>query len=224
MTYLKIDIPKVEERYIIYDNGKIFDKKRNKYCNKHLNHKGYHTVWIATVGKTLSVHRLVLCKYCPTENEIYLQVNHIDGNKTNNNLDNLEWVTQSENQKHAYSLDLINRKGERNSQSKLTELQVKEIISDLLNEIPAHKIADKYNVSKSLITRIRTKRAWIYLTKDINFPKSKYTNHCQGLCIENEEELLLDLQNDVDIDIISNKYHLSKRFIHDFKYRKLGKY
>ena len=124
MIYLKIDIPKIEERYIIYENGKIFDKKRNKYCKKHLNKKGYHMVWIANIGKNISVHRLVLCKYCPNENEIYLQVNHKDGIKTNNNLSNLEWCTQSENQKHAFKNNLLSRKGNKNSQSKLTENEV----------------------------------------------------------------------------------------------------
>lgn len=224
MTYLKIDIPKIEERYIIYDNGKIFDKKRNKYCNKQLNKKGYHTVWIANIGKSIPVHRLVLCKYCPNENEIYLQVNHKDGIKTNNNLYNLEWCTQSENQKHAFKNNLLSRKGNKNSQSKLTENEVKEIIDKLLQEIPIQKIANEYNVSKSLISRIRSKRTWIELTQNIEFPTSKYSNHCKEKYIENEESLLQDLKDDIDIDIISEKYHLSKRFIRDFKYRKLGKY
>lgn len=224
MTYLKIDIPKIEERYIIYDNGKIFDKKRNKYCNQHLDSKGYLRVWIATLGKSIHVHRLVLCKYLPNENEIYLQVNHKDCNKTNNNINNLEWSSQSENQKHAFKNELLDRKGTHNSQNKLSEIEVKEIIDKLLDEVPIKKIAEEYGVSKSLISRIRSKRAWIELTKDIEFPTSKYSNNCQGKYIEDEQLLLSDLMNDVDIDIISKKYHLSKRFIRDFKYRKLGRY
>lgn len=224
MVYLKIDIPKIEERYIIYKNGDIFDKKLRKYCKKHLNKKGYHCVWIANIGKNLYVHRLVLCKYNPIDNEIYFQVNHKNTIKTDNRLDNLEWVTQSENQKHAFENGLISRKEESNSQSKLSEEQVKSIISELLNEVPAKEIALKYNVSKGMISRIRTKRAWINLTKNIEFPISKYSNNVKSIYDGIENELLECLENGEDLDSISKKLHLSKRYIRDFKYRKLGVY
>lgn len=224
MIYQKIDLNKVEERYIIYPNGDIFDKKLSRYCPKQLNHRGYHTVWIATLGKKVYVNRLVLCKFCPNDNEIYLQVNHKDGKKTNNDISNLEWATQSENQKHAYQHGLLSRKAEKNSQSKLSKEQVLNIIDLLLQEVPIKDIASKFNVSKGMISRIRTGRAWVELTKDIEFPKSKYANHVEEKYIERENELLNDLQNNVDIDILSDKYHLSKRFIRDFKYRKLGIY
>ena len=58
--------------------------------------------------------------FCPVENMEKLEVNHIDGNKRNNNLDNLEWCTSSENQKHAYKMGLNKlRYGENNNFSKL---------------------------------------------------------------------------------------------------------
>jgi RecA-family ATPase len=168
ITYLKIDIPKIEERYIIYDNGKIFDKKRRKYCTKQTDSKGYQKVWIANIGKNLFVHRLVLCKYVPNENEIYLQANHKNANKNDNRLSNLEWCNQSENQIHAFK---------NNSQSKLSD-------------------------------------------KDI----SKYGNKLDSIYSEIDNDLLNDLKSGLDIEEISSKYHISKRFIRDFKYRKLGIY
>lgn len=66
-------------------------------------------------GKTKKhrVHRLVLSAFKPRENEIYLQVNHQDGCKTNNRLSNLEWCTRSENMKHAFKLGLASNKGPR---------------------------------------------------------------------------------------------------------------
>lgn len=224
MIYYKIDIQKVEERYIIYDNGKIFDKKRSKYCKLHLDSKGYLRVWISTLGKNISVHRLVMCKYKPNVDEIYLQIKHIDGKKTNNNVDNLEWCTQPENIKHAFNNNLLNRRGIKNPQDKLSENEIKEIIYKLLNDVPIKKISEEYGVSKSLISRIRSKRTLIEYTKDINFPISKYSNNYKALYEFNEDELLKDLEDNIDIDIISNKYHLSKRFIRDYKYKKLGKY
>ena len=224
MDYFKIDIDKIEERYEIYENGDIFDKKRRKYCKKHLDSKGYHRVWIANIGKNIRVHRLVLCKYSPTENQTFLQINHKNGIKTDNSLDNLEWCTQSENQIHAFENGLNTKRGAKNPQSKLTENDVMEIIDRLLKEIPVEKIATEYNVSKSLISRIKSKRAWIYLTKDIEFPTSKFSK-MQNLRYKTfEDDLIKDLKDGVNINVLSKKYHLSKRYIRDFKYRKLGIY
>lgn len=224
LTYYKIDIDKVEERYEIYRDGKIFDKKRRKYCKKYLDSKGYHKVWIANIGKGIYVHRLVLCKYIPAENQVYLQVNHKNGIKTDNNLENLEWCTQSENQIHAFENGLNSRRGIKNPQSKLNESDVIEIIDKLLKEVPIEKIAIEYNVSKSLISRIKTKRAWVYLTKDIEFPCSKFSNIQDSKYKHLEDNLMNDLQDGIDINVLSEKYHLSKRYIRDFKYRKLGVY
>ena len=53
--------------------------------------------------KTFRVHRLVLMAFAPIENMQNLEVNHIDGNKKNNSLSNLEWVTSSENKLHAFA-------------------------------------------------------------------------------------------------------------------------
>lgn len=224
MTYCMLDMELIESRYEIYQNGDVFDKKRNKYCKKSLDSKGYHQVWIAMLGKNIRVHRLIMCKYNPIQNAYMYQVNHKDGNKTNNKLCNLEWVTQSDNQKHAFRHNLLTRKGENNSQSKLTEVQVKEIIQLLLQKIPIKNIVIQYNVSNTMISRIRNHKAWIELTKDIEFPESKYRNNINQKFIEQSEELKRDLENNVDIDILSKKYHLSKRYIRDFKYRVLRKY
>lgn len=224
MIYNKIDISKIEERYIIYKDGKIFDIKRNKYCKKMINKKGYHRVYLSNIQKNIYVHRLVMCKYAPVENEIYLQVNHKNGIKTDNRFENLEWCTQSENQKHAFNNNLLSRKETKNSQNKLEIEEVKEIIQKLLDEVPINKIADEYGVSKSLISRIRTKRVWVDLTKDIEFPKSKFSNKCKTLYIKMEDSLIKDLMDNIDINTLSKKYHLSKRYIRDFKYRKLGIY
>ena len=60
------------------------------------------------------IHRLVAQAFLPNEKE---QVNHKDGNKLNNHVDNLQWVTQSENMKHAYDTGLLvpyDRSGENN--------------------------------------------------------------------------------------------------------------
>ena len=65
---------------------------------------GYLQVSLSKLGKTkiIMVHRLVAKTFVENKSEDCIAVNHKDGNKTNNHASNLEWVTYSENQKHAY--------------------------------------------------------------------------------------------------------------------------
>ena len=69
---------------------------------------GYKIVWITIDGKQkiLLAHRIVAKTYLPNP-ENKPQVNHIDGNKLNNRLNNLEWCTDSDNKKHAYKTGLM---------------------------------------------------------------------------------------------------------------------
>ena len=80
--------------YIINRNGSIFSKKTNKYLKPCNNADGYLRVDINR--KTCKVHRLVAEKFIPNPNDLP-QVNHIDGNKQNNNVENLEWCDNINN-------------------------------------------------------------------------------------------------------------------------------
>ena len=76
--------------------------KNGAFVPRSLNKSGdYYSVIIN--GKRKMVHRLVAETYLPCENSDSLVVNHIDGNKLNNDVRNLEWCTQSDNVKRAYS-------------------------------------------------------------------------------------------------------------------------
>lgn len=88
--------------------GKIITVTTRKERKHQIDKQGYHLVglWDNGVQKMHLVHRLVLQHFKPCENIDKLQVNHIDGNKDNNCVDNLEWVTDSENKYHAYKTRL----------------------------------------------------------------------------------------------------------------------
>lgn len=88
--------------YDVRQDGSIIGP-RGKPLSYHISNAGYARVWIR--GKNRSVHRLVAKTWIPNPAE-NPQVNHIDGDKLNNSASNLEWVTQSENQKHAYASGL----------------------------------------------------------------------------------------------------------------------
>lgn len=93
--------------YIVSSNGKVYNTKTKNIMKERLHGK-YVIVTISIKGKTksLRVHRLLAELFISNPlNKPY--VNHIDGNKQNNNINNLEWVTNSENILHAYRIGLI---------------------------------------------------------------------------------------------------------------------
>lgn len=101
------DIPNYENLYQISDLGRIKSLYSNKILKPSFDKFGYAR-FSATknkVQKTLRIHRIVMDVFSPSK--IKMQVNHIDGDKTNNRLNNLEWCTDSENKLHAYANGLM---------------------------------------------------------------------------------------------------------------------
>ena len=128
--------------------------------------KGYLSVSLALVnGKTRGTykHRMVLEAWNKIENMENLQVNHIDTIKTNNNIANLEWCTNQENQNHARENGLydtekhsIKANGEKNSQSILCEPDVVEIRNHFKNIKETFLSIEslKYKTTKEVISKI----------------------------------------------------------------------
>lgn len=96
-------IPNFED-YSVTTDGRVFShkKKKPKELKKYLTRKGYHKVWLYKDGtrSMMFVHRAVMLTYVDNPHNKPL-VNHLDGSKTNNHVDNLEWVTHKENIVHA---------------------------------------------------------------------------------------------------------------------------
>lgn len=100
------DIQDYEGYYQISNLGNVKNVKTNKILIGDTNNIGYKRVTLYTpIKKRFFVHRLVALHFCDGYEE-NLVVNHIDGDKTNNKANNLEWVTRSENDLHAFKLNL----------------------------------------------------------------------------------------------------------------------
>ena len=182
--------------YLVSDEGHVKSVERfvktfngEKECLRHIPEtyplkekdiRGYKNVFIIQYDLDMKpikrymrqVHRLVLETFNPVCNMENLQVNHIDGNKSNNKLSNLEWVTPKKNTVHAHKV--LNHKrdqdGENNSMSKLTTNQVIEIVKRINGRKKERdsKIAKDYGVSRKTIENIRLNRTWKHIPRDIS--------------------------------------------------------
>jgi len=129
-----------------------------------LNRYGYPVACLNGKAKVVlkAVHRMVVEAFIgPIPDG--MQVNHKDGNKENNHLDNLEICTHSENQIHRHRV-LGQHMGEKHPMSKLKESDVHEIRKMLASGFSQQHIADKFGVERTNISAIRRKRTWGWLS------------------------------------------------------------
>lgn len=137
---------------------KSFHRKTPIILKPMFSHKGYLRVELHydTTCELRSIHRLVMETFNP--NDEGLQINHIDGDKTNNRLDNLEWCSGSENVRHAFACGLRTPKyGEEHWNCKLTNEDVKEIKRVYIKgsrTFGSYALAKQYGVDASAIQKI----------------------------------------------------------------------
>ena len=140
--------------YRVCENGRILKPQNTG--------QGYLSYSLRKNGEThpFSAHRLVAIHF--VDNALNKErVNHIDGDKTNNHANNLEWVTIKENMSHAYENGLINQSGENNANATLTENDVLQIRSlGYHGWFTYAEISDAYGVSITSVWRIIKRKRW----------------------------------------------------------------
>lgn len=162
---LFVPIPGYECGYEININGDIYStlRKVGKFHNAKINSKGgYIQIPLHKNGirKNHLLHRLVAKTFIPNP-ENKPEVNHINGDKKNNSVYNLEWITKSENQKHAYKTGLQRRiSGENSKSSKFKEYQIIDIKNKIKQGVKIKDLAIEYNVNRATISRINKGITW----------------------------------------------------------------
>jgi hypothetical protein len=142
------------DRYYARDDGHIENALTGKVLSGGKNSRGYLTVSLYDGStpkrpKSFLVHRLVAEAFL---GESGLQINHKDGNKTNNEISNLEFVTAKENTRHSIEVLGNDQFGTNSPVCKLSEEAVKDILSsDLRNA----DLGRKYNVHPAYVGQIR---------------------------------------------------------------------
>jgi hypothetical protein len=158
------DIEGYEGLYKVSNTGKVLGVKREKELTQHENHRGYLKVSLQKDGKRKNelVHRLVAKAFLENTEELP-QVNHKDGTKTNNHVENLEWSSQSENMKHAVEKGLLVRpKGESCYNAKLTNEDAQAIRERYAEGGTSHrKLAKEFGVSAGVVHNILSGRSYV---------------------------------------------------------------
>ena len=146
--------------YSITEDGNVFNHKRNRPIKQFADRYGYKFVCLmCDIGKPrpFFVHRLLMATYMPCENMKNLQINHKDGNKENNSLENLEWCTCSENLKHAADTGLRYLVGENHFRHLITNEQAREIRKRIADGEKLVKISKSMNVPYSCVANIKNR-------------------------------------------------------------------
>lgn len=150
------------EKYEVSDDGYIRNKRSGKILKNRPDKDGYSRVELYSdnlKAHSKKVHRLVAEAFLGIDSERD-QINHINGIKSDNRVENLEWCTRSENTRHAYSNNLIryNIQPAILAHTKIND-EDKIIIRQMRDEgIPVKNIAKNYDVSLNTIYEVCKRR------------------------------------------------------------------
>jgi len=155
-------IIKEEPNYEISTEGQVRNIQTQHVKSLRLDKNGYSRVTLYPSGKTYSIHKLVAKAFIENPNS-FNQINHKNGNKTDNNVDNLEWCTASYNCYHRDTVLCSKWKGQFNPGSVLNVEQAKEIKYGSFPNMSNRQIGLLYGVKDEAVRQIRNGINWKHI-------------------------------------------------------------
>mgnify|MGYP002521718225 CR=1 FL=1 len=236
--------------YMISNKGRVYNIDSERFVStRHivLGENYYYRVNLKCDGshngmkkRVFSMHRLLMMVFKPTDNMEKLVINHIDGDKSNNDLSNLEWCTFSENTLHAYSTGLAPKiHGEdcaHTTISKKTAIKICELY--MKSNYTKKEIANICGTTESVVKNITTHNSWndisdVYdFSKRLSFRKSKnisiseleeickYFSTCGKLQDESVRCYIYRVMDYFNFDSSNEKIYYTIRGMYDKKYYK----
>jgi HNH endonuclease/NUMOD4 motif len=148
------------KHFLVSDHGRVINTNTNHYRKLSKQGRGYLGFSLFRGTKSYRIHAVVATLFCDKPvTEKKLVVNHIDGDKHNNHFKNLEWVTYSQNVKHALDYGLMH-KGEKRFGAKLEHNQVICIKEARNKGFSCAGIARYFNISAGTISSITKGKRW----------------------------------------------------------------
>lgn len=146
------------EKYVIFDDGRIWSRTKHKFMTPSLNTDGYPQTMFNRKSKTF--HILIAVAFVPNPNNL-AEVNHKDGIKNNNHYLNLEWCSRGYNIKHSYKLGLRNSIGSMAASSKLKDWQIKAIrFFYQYFSYTQNSLAEIYHITQAQVSSIVLRKSW----------------------------------------------------------------
>lgn len=152
------------EQYEVTEDGKVINTKTGRVLKPDILWDGYERITLSKEGQIVRfrVHRLVAEAFIPNLDPSKDQVNHKDGNRRNNSVENLEWVSCRENINHGKKSI-----GESHYCAKLDTETVKEICKLIELGLTRGRILNRFPlVSRCQFDDIRRRRSWKHVSKD----------------------------------------------------------
>ena len=224
IVWKDIIIDNIISHYEVNNIGQVRNKTTGNILKPELDRYGYLKLNFNIGNKrfTKTIHRLVALAFIPNP-ENKPQVNHINGIKTDNRVENLEWVTNKENTIHAYSNGLIHIKyGDERPNTVYSNSQVHSICKLLKNNVNMYLIAKLLNVTNQLIIEIKNGRSWNWISSKYHIDNHKYYKS-RKIKYKKLKKLLMGLNifNKIDLSIILYSWGVKckRRLLEDMEYR-----
>ncbi len=193
--------PNLKDYYYISNYGRVYSTKSGKFVNprKIGKKRRYVSICLKAYGESgestrteIPIHRLMMAIFYPVDNMENLQVNHIDGNRQNNTFENLEWVTASENIRHAYKNNLITiREAEDSPYANFTNEMIDNICQLFMTgKYSKKEIAEMTGVPIYIVRNVTIKNGnWKKITSKYDFSKRPMFKKSKKFTIEDIERM-----------------------------------